>query len=535
MSIINLQEISPNSWKALYQGNYGIYTIKIKTDGNKTVDFSCSCPSDYYPCKHIPMIEEAIEQRIAESRKDNDKHEIKIEQLLKDLPKEELYNFIIRQAKYNPQLKNAVLLQFAHKAKKKAKTSNNYTQLLREALDGLNFDVYDIYDNEYSIDIDGLSLWLDKAQEHAAQNNPNEAILICKACIEEYASWCEKQEDYIVENINISYQEKPFDILEQIISMPEVDCKGLFDYCKSEMQKPKYANMEMHDSFNKLFMKLSIMVGSDDFIALQDKLLQEIDDKSSYEAENILEHKINFYRDNEQPDKAWEVIKEHLQIESFRKEFVEKLIAENKFQEAKELITEFISQNKKETWHIRSWYELKLQIAQKEKDIPEIERISFILIESRFDYKFYEIYKSAFTKEEWPEKAEALIRHYGKLDNGKQLNSSIADVLQAEKQSERLMQYVERHLSIDDLVKYYLEFSSLFPEKTLALFRQAIDKYAKDNLGRDHYERIANLFGRMVKIEGGKELVKKMIIQYQALYKSRRAMMEIMSGFLKKL
>jgi len=193
MSIIDLQEISPNSWKALYQGNYGIYTIKIKIDGNKTVDFSCSCPSDYYPCKHIPMIEKAIEQRIAESRKDNDKHEIKIEQLLKDLPKDELYDFIIRQAKYNPQLKNAILLQFAHKAKKKAKTSNNYTQLLREALDGLHFDQYDIYDNEYNIDIDGLSLWLDKAQEHADQNNPNEAILICKACIEEYASWCETE------------------------------------------------------------------------------------------------------------------------------------------------------------------------------------------------------------------------------------------------------------------------------------------------------------------------------------------------------
>jgi len=81
----------------------------------------------------------------------------------------------------------------------------------------------------------------------------------------------------------------------------------------------------------------------------------------------------------------------------------------------------------------------------------------------------------------------------------------------------------------------YRKLLLIHGKRTLALFRQAIDKYAKDYLGRDHYERIANLFGRMVKIEGGKELVKEMIIQYQALYKSRRAMMEIMSGFLKKL
>jgi len=57
MSISDLQEISPDVWKAKYRGNYGTYTIKIKNDGNKTVDFSCSCPSDYYPCKHIPMVE----------------------------------------------------------------------------------------------------------------------------------------------------------------------------------------------------------------------------------------------------------------------------------------------------------------------------------------------------------------------------------------------------------------------------------------------------------------------------------------------
>jgi hypothetical protein len=67
------------------------------------------------------------------------------------------------------------------------------------------------------------------------------------------------------------------------------------------------------------------------------------------------------------------LLKENLQIESFRKEFAEKLIAENKFEEAKKLISEFASQNEKEGWwSIHSWNELRLQIAQKEKDIAEI-------------------------------------------------------------------------------------------------------------------------------------------------------------------
>ena len=205
MNIIDLQEISPNVWKAKYRGNYGTYTIKVKTDGNKTVDFSCSCPSSYYPCKHIPMVEEAIRERMAKSRKNGDEHEITIDSLLKDLSKKELCDFIVKQAQYIPQLKNTILLEFAHKANKKETVetnNNNYTQLLRDALDGLYFDYEDIEYDYDCIEIDVLDQWLDKAQNYVEQNNPAEALLIWKACIEEYAAWCKESDceviDYIV-------------------------------------------------------------------------------------------------------------------------------------------------------------------------------------------------------------------------------------------------------------------------------------------------------------------------------------------------
>jgi hypothetical protein len=277
MSIIDLQEISPNSWKALYQGNYGKYTIKIKIDGDKIVDFSCSCPSDYYPCKHIPMIEKAIRQRIGERIEDS-KHGIKFEELLKDSTQKELYDFIIRRAKYDLQLKNAILMEFLRKLNEKNTYNLNiYTQILQNALSKIHFD-YEDMDEYDSINIDELDRWLDKAQEYVEDNIPEEAVLICKACIEEFASWCEKQESYIVENVDISHKERPFKILFQILDLPNVDYKGLLDYCKSEILKPKYKEAEMYYDFNELFMKLSNIVGTDDFIKLQDKLLQEIDD-----------------------------------------------------------------------------------------------------------------------------------------------------------------------------------------------------------------------------------------------------------------
>ncbi|MDR0517294.1 MAG: hypothetical protein LBH25_09660, partial [Fibromonadaceae bacterium] len=179
---------------------------------------------------------------------------------------------------------------------------------------------------------------------------------------------------------------------------------------------------------------------------------------------------------------------------------------------------------------VHSWYELKLQVAQKENNISEVQRVSFRFIKSGFSEKYYKIYKSTFAKEEWHEKVENLIQHYGKHYNNNWFNSSIADVLQAEKQRERLLKYVEKYLSVDYLAKYYAEFSSHFPERTLALFLRAIDGYAKNNTGREHYERIANLFRRMVKIEGGKKLAEEMIAQYRILYKKRKAMMDVLDG-----
>ena len=528
MNITDLQEVYPNTWSAKYRGNYGIYTIKITTDGNKTVDFSCSCPSDYSLCKHIPMVEKAIKERIAKSQNNNE-HEITVEQLLKDVSQKDLRDFIIRQAQNNPQFKNAVFLTFAHTLKKK---ETDYNQLLQKALANISFDYEDIGDSYYNediLEIDILYQWLNKAQKYVKENNPQEALLICKACIEEYASWYKEQDSDIIDFVDIDYQERPFIILTQISTMQEIDSNELFDYCKSEMLKSKYERTEMYNNFNTLFMKLSVAVGSDDFIALQDRLLKEIDDKSSYEFQKILQQKIDFYQNNKQPEKADDILKNNLQIENFRKKLTEKLIAGNSLQEAKKLINDFIFQKENANRNLDSWYELKLQIAQKENDIPEIRRISYQFIESSFNAKRYDIYKSTFSKEEWIEKVEMLLQHYEKKSN-KRFRASTANVLQAEKQDERLMKYVEKYLNIENLEKYYTGFAVSFPEKTLLMFRQTIDTYAQST-GREIYAHIVKLFEKMVKIEGGNKIVKDMVTQYRIIYKNRRAMMEMINGF----
>ncbi len=525
MSIIDLKEITPNNWKAKYQGNYGTYTIKIATDGkSKPSSFSCTCPSTYYPCKHVPLVLAEIKKRKVRIEKPSSKeNRMSVEEVLKHVSLDELQNFVARLAKYNPELTNAIMLEFSHKAEKKG--SNKYSPIIREALQEWqdeNEEEEEWYGYDYCIEIDALDQWLEKAQKYADQGDYGESVWICKACIEEYAAWLQGEGREMQDYLDESYQCTPFEILKEVISVSDAFAKELFDYCKIEMQKEKYKGTVFHSEYNDLMGELAPTVDPESFLALQDELLAEISDKKSNEAQQVFQRKVDFYRQAGQPEKAWEIIENNLQIDFFRKELTEKKIAENKLTEAKMLISEQPAGN--DNYHHSVWYILLLAIAEKENDVAGIRRISFSLIENRFEPTYYEKYKSTFSSSAWALEVERLIRHYQQRNNV--FSHSAAKVMLQENLTERLMNYVEKHLSIELLENYHTYFPS--PEKTLLLFRKSIDKYAQTNMGRNHYEYIARLLAQMKKISGGQTVVNEMLSHYKIIYRNRRAMMEVL-------
>ncbi|MDR1478124.1 MAG: SWIM zinc finger family protein [Planctomycetaceae bacterium] len=540
--IIRLEEISPNHWQAKYRGNYGIYTIKITIDGKKTTKFSCSCPSDYHPCKHIAMIEDAIVERIAQNKKvmgkkTKQKGNVTVEKLLRTASQKELYQFIVRQARYNKDLTNLILLEFAEKVTEKNNNANPYHVILREALSRVDLEnIEDDYyhDSEERIEFDALDPVFAKAKEYFHQKNYREVILICKAYIEEFAEWLRqksKKFNEIEAFIDAEYYEFPFRMLGHVVESSGVDLKELYDYCCVEIRNSKYKVFD--NDFHNLFMKLSQKVNPNGFIELQDELLSNISNKSSYEAEIILKRKIDLYKLNEQPKKAWEIIEENIQIESFCKKLAEKKIKEKKFAEAKKLIENYLGKNQNKTHRTSwDWNKLLLEIAQKEKDTPTIREISFTFIKDNFDAEYFKIYKSTFADKEWAAAFEQLFTRYkNKGINAYSDRNSAADILVAENAVERLMEFVEKRLSVELVERYYEHFATNFPQKTLLMFRKVLDKYAKDNAGRNVYEHIALLLKKMQKIDGGKKFVKEMVEQYRVRYKNRKAMREILSEF----
>ncbi|MDR1338679.1 MAG: SWIM zinc finger family protein [Prevotellaceae bacterium] len=545
-NIIDLQEISQNCWRAKYQGNYGVYTIKMTLDRDgKASGYSCSCPSDYYPCKHISIVQNAITERMVKhSPADKGKTQT-TKELLNEVSLQELRDFVVRQAGYNPDLDNAIRLEFAHKLSGKLieesdkNGKNPYSAILREGLEEASLDIElncgnDYYEyDEGSLDLDTMDQWLKKARDYVEAKNYAEAILICKACIEEFAKWLKNTDLEIVEYTDFyHYENAPFEIMERIAESPDTDAKQLYDYCLSEMNKDKYSKTAF-DGFNDLLTILAARIRAGEFITLQNNLLEKISDKSSREAEKILQREIRFYNNTQQPEKANTLLEQNIQIENFRYKVAGMRFAEQKYAEAKKLINDCSPKQYRD----RRWDELLLQIAQKENDIPTIRTTAFSFISHSHNQKYFDIYKSAFTSGEWRDALENLLLHYEKnsrdhdfgTSGTSRFSNAAADVLVAEGAADRLIRYIEENLSAERLEKYHSTFAASYPEKTLELFRKVVDGHAK-HTGRNDYEYLLRLLKLMQTIEKGDKTVSEMVSRYRIEYKNRRLMLEILGN-----
>jgi hypothetical protein len=286
----------------------------------------------------------------------------------------------------------------------------------------------------------------------------------------------------------------------------------------------------MHDGFNDLLLELlkegAEETDADAFIALQDRLLEDLTDKASHTAQKILRRKIDYYKSSHKHKKAWEIIENNVQIADFRKMLIEKKIENGDYGAAKKLVFDGVNASPHGERHPSAWDDFLVTIAEKEKDTPALRGISRSCIDDCFRAAYFARYKSAFTDGEWAEAREDLIAHYQKKTRG--FSSSAADVLAAENEAERLLGYIEKHLTIENLKKYYTVFAGTFPGRTLALFREAIDRYAENNTGRTGYEYIAGLLKKMAGIPQGGAVVTGMIDEYRTRYKIRRAMIEVL-------
>ena len=470
----------------------------------------------------MSVVRRAIAGRIADAASQGRHGEIGLGDVLGNVSAEDLRKFVIRQAEHDNELHNAVFLEFAVGVKNTE--DNKYSGIIRKALASVPVSGDDGFPYDETPDIEILDKWLDKARGYVGREQHDEAILICKACIEEYSQWLSGVGREASATFRREYQIVPFDILEDAAG--HADRRELFGYCLSELRKKKYAGTRFHDKFQDLFATLALKIDPGAFLAFQDELLAGIGDKGSEEAEAVLRRKIDFHKRLSQSGKALTLLEENIQINSFRLELVEQKIAKRDFGAAKRLVNDFLTGEVRQDHYLYgTCRKLLLDIALKENDTAEVRRLAYDLIKDGFHQKYYEIYRATFASDEWAVEREKLFLRYG---DPKRFADSAADLLVAEGDAERLVHYIEKYLSPERLERYHKSFASDYPEKTLEFFRRVIVSYAEQNVGRSHYEYVFLLLKKMARIKDGKKMARDLVAAFRIRYKGRRVMMEIL-------
>ena len=453
-----------------------------------------------------------------------------LEKLLKNIPNADLINFVAGYARKSINFSKALVSKFAPVPKKKAERlkKDDYHGLLKKGLSKVKWTAYEFYKNLQYGDgdtIDVLDKWLTKAEGYMAKGDLKTAVAIAKACIEEFAEWL-LDSDFEISPIE-DYVDIPFNIFSVAADSPSINSADLYAYCKAELEKPIYLT-QFIKNFYDVMQELAGENEAADFLQLQDKLLSEVVDNSSKDAEEILDRKIAFYNRTNQFEKAEEVLLANLQVANFYKKRIGQLLANKAWAEARTSVDAYLKTAAKNlSWRMLDyWQDLLLQIAQNEADIATVRQISYNFIEKSFEEKYYEIYKNSFSAKDWAQAVEQLLSFYQKRAR---FSYNIGQVLAAEKMTARLLACIEGTTDIEILINYYRHLAEEFPAQTLAMFETRLDKYAKDNLGRDTYQYVVAVLRKMKAIKDGEILVQKMVDKYKIQYKARKAMLEILA------
>ncbi|MDR0537984.1 MAG: hypothetical protein LBH04_08110 [Tannerellaceae bacterium] len=534
--ISDLQQIDKHSWQAKYHGNFGNYTVMLTLDKKlKVKSFSCSCPSECLPCKHIEYVRTEIVAKLSNVEPAIKNMEVSVESVLQNVTLNELRGFIVDYAESDNNLKQAFMLKFAEmitmdKNGIAERKGNPYSSVIADALENVDFVAEYESDDVFFVDVNFLDEWVRKAKDFVEHGKYEDAILICKAGIEELADFIYSEYHSGEDISEIRFDDLTdafFDLLESMADNGNVNGKDLYEYCKGEVEKDKYTWTKAFAGFNNLAAKLAGTIYSDDFIALQENMLSKIKDKSSNKAEIILQRLIAFYISINQEELAEQILENNLQFESFRKKVVEKRIENKQFKEAKKLIAEALK--KPFLLYKDEWKGMLLKIASEENDSLSVRKIALDFLEHGFRMKYFSVYKSTFKREDWTKGFERLYNLYDRQMNywNEEFKSNIGELLAAEKLNEQLLKYCERYASLEHVERYYNVFVSQFPERTLALFKKKIDLYLAEKGEWNNYEYLVKMLRLVQEINGGGELVSQMVVAYRALYKNRRAIIEL--------
>lgn len=532
-------EITPGVYEAIVSGSED-YTVQLGIKKGSIISYACDCPYEGALCKHVVAVifylqqdELDITPAAAKPSKTRKKPEGKrkktvLEQvngLLDKISYEELKQFVGEQSVNDASFRGLFFSAFIHLEESSSIAFyRKHIKTLLQPLAGRKGFIYRADARKIGKAIEGI---LATARRHEEDGNIKNAIMICCAVMEEMvkiAEYADDSDGYIGDAIDTAYG-----MLYGFAGsgLPDDEKVMLFGYALAAFEQGIYAGWNWHMNMLELAGELAIW---DEEILKIIKLLDNVNQPSAYQEEQLQLVKLGLLLKMNSHEKAEELKKENISKPSFRRLALESAFANREFEKAIQLANDGIEQDKDLRGLVLEWRQWLLKIAQAQQDKNQIIAISRSLFMQRYTRgtDYYQIMKDNVGKESWTDFIEKIVSEL--LSSRSWPDRELAVVIYIKEEWwERLLKHISQVPNLREIEMYEQYLSKQYSKELIDLYLKCLPGQAESANSRSNYKDVCRYLNRMLKL-GALEQVSRLIATFKVKYSKRSAFMEELKG-----
>ena len=526
-------EINEGMYRAVVAGTKD-YVVQLSLDNGTITESVCDCPYDLSSvCKHIVAVcfhlrQDGQDITKATTKSGGSRKSVKrktnadqVSELLEKITHDELKQFVSEMAENDRSFRQNFQSTFAARGpgESKAYYAKQVKSILRSAPDRHGFiDPYT--SGQVWSEVARL---LDSAQKHLEIKSYTSAINICAAVLEQMTAALQYADD---SNGSIGDCVRyAFDLLFSIanLPLPEDVRLNLIDYCFKAFDKEVFEGWDWH--LQMLELASELLKTEEELQLLLGRIRKAR--RSDFEVEKAESITYQAFLRIRGEEEAETYLTQHLANPKLRRKAIEKSLDTKQYEKAREYALDGIELDRKaKPGLVMEWYNWLLKIAQAQNDRENIINISRLLFIDGFRHEqdYYDLMKQHLPADEWTDFVEGLIKDVDRKGRGYPAGR-IADVYVREGWYARLLELIRDSPSLKELERYEPHLKKDYANDLAILYADAVVKYVRENIGRQHYKTAAKYLRRIKKLgapEKANEIVEKLRVEYP----QRRALQE---------
>ncbi|TKC16172.1 SWIM zinc finger family protein [Robertmurraya kyonggiensis] len=492
------------------------YEVLVELDEDGDILYSeCDCPYDFGPiCKHevavFFQLKEMLNQVNVKDK--NFRKEPKIQEVLKDLPREELIDIILNIVKKDDRLESSLRLKYSkvdHKQELK-RAQQLIKEIVKEYKGREGFIKYrDTGDFvREMMDIDEIARTTEDVLLAL-----DISFLLLKEAIDafQYADDSDGNIGYLVTNT--------LGAVEEIASRGTgVEHVQIFEKLFAQLDKQYFDGWE-----DFKFDLLNICIGMATDVKLREQLRFKLEsmlkkESDRYMQEQILQLLLGLIEQYGTKEEEDEFISRHLQFTSFRERVLAKYLQEGKYQQVIELADEGEEKDLKYPGLISKWKKFRYE-AYKKLQLSDEQKVlgKELFFDGNFEY--YQDLKELASREDF----YANLKRELKDADGWYSTRMFLRLIEEENDLDEILEFVKNNPSY--IEQYEKKLLGQFKEEVIEIYQDYIKAEAATSSNRNQYKEICRKL-KKYKVIAGDERLQELVAYFKSLYIKRPAFID---------